>query len=33
LRLQGVEKARVPVEKVADERAAVGALWQAVLGE
>ncbi|WP_459614649.1 bifunctional [glutamate--ammonia ligase]-adenylyl-L-tyrosine phosphorylase/[glutamate--ammonia-ligase] adenylyltransferase [Bordetella sp. 2513F-2] len=32
LRLQGVEKARVPDEQLRDERAAVTALWQAVLG-
>ncbi|ARP94761.1 bifunctional [glutamate--ammonia ligase]-adenylyl-L-tyrosine phosphorylase/[glutamate--ammonia-ligase] adenylyltransferase [Bordetella genomosp. 13] len=33
LRLQGVEKARVPADRLADERAAVSALWQGVLGE
>jgi len=32
LRLQGVEKARVPAERLAAERAAVSELWQAVLG-
>jgi len=33
LRLQGVEKARVPAERVAAERAAVSELWQGVLGD
>ncbi len=32
LRLQGVEKARVPQDRLIDERAAVTALWNTVLG-
>ncbi|OZI79719.1 MULTISPECIES: bifunctional [glutamate--ammonia ligase]-adenylyl-L-tyrosine phosphorylase/[glutamate--ammonia-ligase] adenylyltransferase [Bordetella] len=33
LRLQGTEKARVPQDQLVDERAAVDALWRAVLGD
>jgi glutamate-ammonia-ligase adenylyltransferase len=33
LRLQGVEKARVPQARLAEERAAVTALWDAVFGQ
>jgi len=33
LRLQGTEKARVPQDQLAEERAAVSALWARVLGE
>ncbi|OZI36489.1 bifunctional glutamine synthetase adenylyltransferase/deadenyltransferase [Bordetella genomosp. 1] len=33
LRLKGIDKARVPADQLADERAAVIALWDAVLGQ
>ncbi|MOA63486.1 bifunctional glutamine-synthetase adenylyltransferase/deadenyltransferase [compost metagenome] len=33
MRLQGAEKARVPSEQLLEERAAVGELWNTVIGD